>query len=104
MRRLVSVLLPPRSPVLPPPSSPGPASSSGADPRPQAPTQPSTRATTFTPWSTYHRTLSRGGRTTHAAGTPLHRAWTAPFKNAVYGEPLVVGSTLIAATEGNKVI
>ena len=57
----------------------------------------------FTPWSTYHRTAARSGHTAHAPGTPLKRAWAKNLGAAVYGEPLVVGSTLIVATEGNKV-
>jgi len=57
----------------------------------------------FTPWWTYHRTPSRSGHASHAVGTPLKRAWSRRLGNAVYGEPLVVGSTLIVATEGNRV-
>ena len=62
------------------------------------------RAASFTPWWTYHRTTSRSGRASHGVGTPLHGAWSKRLGAAVYGEPLVVGSTLIAATEGNRVV
>jgi outer membrane protein assembly factor BamB len=41
--------------------------------------------------------------TAHAVGTPLTPAWSKSLGNAVYGEPLVVGTTLIAATEGDQV-
>jgi outer membrane protein assembly factor BamB len=105
MRRLVSVLVPLGSLLVAACSSAAPASSSGAAPPSRTPETTSTARTagTFTAWSTYHRTRSRSGRTTSAAGTPLHPAWTKGLGNAVYGEPLVVGSTLVAATEGNKV-
>jgi outer membrane protein assembly factor BamB len=63
----------------------------------------SDRAGSFTPWWTYHRTASRTGRTPHRIGTPLQPAWSKDLGQAVYGEPLVVGSTLIAATEGDRV-
>jgi outer membrane protein assembly factor BamB len=36
-------------------------------------------------------------------GTPLTRAWTKGLGAAVYGEPLVVGSTLVVATEADQV-
>ena len=61
------------------------------------------RATAFTPWWTYHRTTSRSGHTTKPPGT-LAPAWTKGLGAAVYGEPLVVGRSLIAATEGNQVV
>jgi outer membrane protein assembly factor BamB len=61
------------------------------------------RAASFTPWWTYHRTTSRSGKASHAVGTPLRPAWSRDLGAAVYGEPLIVGSTLIAATEGNRV-
>jgi outer membrane protein assembly factor BamB len=106
MRRLVSVLVPLGSLLVAACSSAGPASSSGTEPgTQQIHSRPSSRAaTTFTPWSTYHRTASRSGRTARAARTPLHRVWAKNLGNAVYGEPLVVGATLIAATEGNRVV
>jgi hypothetical protein len=55
------------------------------------------RGTPFTSWPTYHRTTSRSGHATAAVGTPLQGAWSKNLGAAVYGEPLVVGSTLIAA-------
>jgi outer membrane protein assembly factor BamB len=61
------------------------------------------RAADFTPWWTYHRTAARSGHAAHGVGTPLKPAWSKDLGQAVYGEPLVVGSTLIAATEGNRV-
>ncbi|HET7071764.1 MAG TPA: PQQ-binding-like beta-propeller repeat protein [Nocardioides sp.] len=65
---------------------------------------PTPRATArFTPWTTYHRTTSRSGHTRAGIGGPLRHAWTKSLGDAVYGEPLVVGSTLIVATEGDRV-
>jgi len=105
MRRLVSVLVPLGSLLVVACSSAAPASSSGSPPQPPDAHARTTsgKATTFTPWSTYPRTPSRTGRTASAAGTPLHQVWAKALGQAVYGEPLVVGDTLIAATEGNQV-
>ena len=76
-------------------SSPAsPSSSSSSSPR---------AAGRFTPWSTYHRTATRTGHTGHPPGTPLKPAWSKKLGGAVYGEPLVVGSTLIVATESDRV-
>ena len=103
MRRLISVLVPLGSLLVAACSSAAPAS----QPVPrdqQVRTHASSRAaTTFTPWHTYHRTPSRSGRTAHPAGTPLQRAWAKDLGDAVYGEPLVVGDTLVVATEGDRV-
>jgi outer membrane protein assembly factor BamB len=57
----------------------------------------------FSNWTTYHRTNSRHGHTTPAAHLPLRFNWRRHLRGAVYGEPLVVGRTLIAATEKNWV-
>jgi outer membrane protein assembly factor BamB len=58
-----------------------------------------------TDWLQYH---GNGARTGAVAGLPaagrLTVAWTAPLGGAVYGQPLVVGATVIAATEQNDVI
>src|SRR5262245_47548842 len=112
MRRLVSFVVPLGSLLAAACSSAAPASSSGAEPpRPLTSSTSATQnvpttsaAASFTPWTTYHRTAGRAGHAKTAVGTPLHRAWAKNLGNAVYGEPLIVGSTLIAATEGNKVV
>lgn len=106
MRRLFSVLIP-LSCVLA-------AACSSASPAASRPTPPVHRqravgtaaprvSSRFTPWWTYHRTTSRTGRASHSVGAPLNPAWSKNLGDAVYGEPLVVGSTLVAATEGNRV-
>jgi outer membrane protein assembly factor BamB len=98
MRRLVSVLLPLTLLMAAACSSAAPASHESV------PTGPSpAKARSFTPWSTYHQSPSRAGRVHQPAGSPLSNAWTKDLGAAVYGEPLVVGNTLIVATEGDKV-
>jgi outer membrane protein assembly factor BamB len=57
----------------------------------------------FTNWPTFHRTTDRAGRAAAPVGGRVRHAWTKPLKGAVYGEPLMVNGTLIAATERNNV-
>lgn len=56
-----------------------------------------------TDWPTYHHDVARSGTTT---GTPafaaFSAAWTAGLDGAVYGQPLVLGTTVVAATEGGS--
>ncbi len=113
MRRLWSVLVPVSSLLVAACTTAASSSDAGgpvvSSPTSRAtdPSSPTTdgsgRAASFTPWWTYHRTPSRSGHATHAVGTPLQAAWSKDLGAAVYGEPLVVGDTLIAATEGNRV-
>jgi outer membrane protein assembly factor BamB len=55
-------------------------------------------------WPTYHRTDDRAGAVT---GTPtptgLRPRWKARLDGAVYGQPLLLGDLVVAATEGNSV-
>jgi outer membrane protein assembly factor BamB len=117
MRRLLSVVLPVSCIVAAACSTAAPAASrpvprpvrhssatSAATPERSGGVTSQRAGTPFTPWSTYHRTNARSGRVSRSPGTPLHRAWTRSLGAAVYGEPLVVGTTLIAATEGNEVV
>jgi len=119
MRRLFSVVVPVSSLLVAACTSAAPASTPSADGK--ATTTASSKATqsheatasrspdgvrgtgSFTPWWTYHRTKSRSGQVAHAVGNPLTHAWSKKLGDAVYGEPLVVGRTLIAATEGDRV-
>ena len=57
-----------------------------------------------TDWTTYHRDAARTGvaPASPAAG-PLAIAWRRHLDGAVYGQPLVVGGLVIAATEGDTV-
>jgi outer membrane protein assembly factor BamB len=55
-------------------------------------------------WVTYHGDAARSG--TAAQVPPVGRpavAWRARLDGAVYGQPLVIGDTVIAATEGDTV-
>jgi hypothetical protein len=99
MRRLVSVLAPLAMIVV------AACSSAPAAPAGEVHAAGSDRAaTTFSDWPMWHRNALHSGHVSRPAGSPLHRAWAKNLGNAVYGEPLVVGDTLIAATEGNRVI
>ena len=55
-------------------------------------------------WPVYHHAPARSG---YAAATlpagPLSIAWTRRLDGAVYGQPLVIGGLVIAATEGDSV-
>jgi outer membrane protein assembly factor BamB len=111
------------SPTSPPgPSGPGASSAvpSGASPTSASPTSavpsaqpdpaptryedPMTTGSGAQDWPTYHRTLDRAGAVT---GLPaVHRlasAWTVKLDGAVYGQPIVVGSLVVAATEADTV-
>ena len=83
------------SPGRPSPS-PTPSSSSSGSPAPAG--------SGASDWPTYHRTLDRAGA---ATGLPaVHRlgaAWTAGLDGAVYGQPIVVGGLVVAATEADTV-
>jgi outer membrane protein assembly factor BamB len=58
----------------------------------------------LTNWPTYHGNAARTGvaRGLPSAGR-LSIAWSRPLDGAVYGQPLVVGQTVIAATENDTV-
>lgn len=54
-------------------------------------------------WSTYHRTPDRAGAAP-AGSRPgrLSVGWSTDLDGAVYAQPLVIGSTVVVATEGNS--
>jgi len=93
----------------PPPGSAGPGSLPApvthtfrtATPRPGGGTIQAGRSTN---WLAYHGDALRSGA---AAGLPaagsLAIGWSRPLDGAVYGQPLVVGGLVIAATENNSV-
>lgn len=60
-------------------------------------------ATQITDWTTYHHDNQRTG---YITSTPdphsLTTAWQQPLDGAVYAEPLVVGSHVLVATEGDS--
>jgi outer membrane protein assembly factor BamB len=84
------------------PAATSPAATSPAAPRPRP--SGSQSAPSGTDWPTYHRDAARTGAApaTPAAG-PLAIAWRRHFDGAVYGQPLVIGGLVIAATEGDTV-
>jgi outer membrane protein assembly factor BamB len=54
-------------------------------------------------WAMYHRDAARAGNVAGlAAPSRLTRAWRTTLDGAVYAEPLVIGDTVIAATEHNS--
>jgi hypothetical protein len=89
--------------------SAGPAASSSAPPAvvpttsstgPHATPVPATTAL----WAGYH---ADQGRTASVSGTvpaPARRLWTADLGAAVYGEPVVIGDTVVVGTESDDVI
>lgn len=88
-------------------SDPTPPAGPGVDPI--TATTTTGGATTSTPdspadWTTYHHDNSRTGDATGLAqvGT-LGQAWHANLDGAVYGQPLVVGTTVLAGTENDTV-
>ncbi|MGI9157687.1 MAG: PQQ-binding-like beta-propeller repeat protein [Marmoricola sp.] len=58
---------------------------------------------TLANWPTYHRTSDRSGHVATGPTGRLQQAWTKGLSGQVYGEPLVIGSTLVVATEKNYV-
>ncbi|MGH3796594.1 MAG: PQQ-binding-like beta-propeller repeat protein [Pseudonocardiaceae bacterium] len=55
-------------------------------------------------WPTYHHDNARTGVAVQLAPlSTLHRAWRTPLDGAVYGQPLVIGDRVIAATEHDTV-
>jgi outer membrane protein assembly factor BamB len=81
---------------------PAAAASAAGPPTPRPSAGPA--ALSGTDWPTYHRDAARTGTApaTPAAG-PLAIAWRRHLDGAVYGQPLVVGGVVIAATEGDTV-
>lgn len=88
--------------------SPSPAASGSAPPPIVASTAPASSSglpvAASTDWPTYHHDNTRTGLAANLAPvTSLHQAWHANLDGAVYGQPLVVGGTILAATENDTV-
>ena len=79
-------------------------SSSAASPAPAGPTSSGTPPPATADWPTYHGNAQRTGA---VAGLPaagkLFIRWSRHLDGAVYGQPLIIGNTVIAATESNTV-
>ncbi|HJQ47156.1 MAG TPA: PQQ-binding-like beta-propeller repeat protein [Amycolatopsis sp.] len=85
-----------------------PAAPTGPDPPATARSLPPGSASPLQPadWPTYHHDNARTGVGSAAPlGTPavLSQAWAARLDGAMYGQPLVLGTTIIAATENDTV-
>ena len=79
------------------PSAPPPVRTSSAQP-----TSPATSPGAGADWPTYHGDTARTGHASVAPlRPPLHRAWTRHLDGAVYAQPIVVGDTVVVATENN---
>ncbi|HEV2236937.1 MAG TPA: PQQ-binding-like beta-propeller repeat protein [Ktedonobacterales bacterium] len=82
-----------------------PLAACGGAPAPLAPLALTPGAATPHPlaaddWTMYHRDAARTGNIAGlAAPNQLTRAWRTTLDGAVYAEPLVIGNTIIAATE-----
>src|SRR5262249_26083605 len=84
----------------------GPAAPATTGPATTAQPPPAGKPATLSPtdWTTYHRDAARTGvAPAKPAAGPLSIAWRRHLDGAVYGQPLVVGSLVIAATEGDTV-
>jgi outer membrane protein assembly factor BamB len=69
-------------------------STAGPQPRPLGPGD----------WPTYHKDNARSGNATDLAPvSTLSTAWHSTLDGAVYGQPLVIGSQVLAATENDTV-
>src|SRR6266571_5375105 len=66
-----------------------------------SPTPPALQSTD---WPTYHHDNSRTGYLPNEPDpNQLKAAWTTKLDNAVYAEPLVIGESVIVATEGDSI-
>jgi outer membrane protein assembly factor BamB len=85
-------------------SSDGPGSGGSSSTASTLPAAGSAPAAATADWPTYHANAARTGAVAGlpAAG-PLSLAWTARLGGAVYGQPLIIGGTVVAATESNQV-
>lgn len=88
-----------------PTGSPAPAPTATPTPTATAKTTVRSAASSskLVDWTQYHGGSERSGHRVTAPKNPLHKKWTRGLVGQVYGEPLVVGSTLIVATEKNYV-
>jgi putative pyrroloquinoline-quinone binding quinoprotein len=109
MRRLVGLLVVPAvlvaacsgtAPGRPAASSHSPTASTKAATGSGARTATSSR---LVDWTTYHASSTRSGHVSQGPHGALQRQWTRDLTGAVYGEPLVLASTLVVATERNRV-
>jgi outer membrane protein assembly factor BamB len=85
-------------------SSPSPDETTPSTPPASSVKPPSSGSTPHATWPTYHGDNQRTGVSAAAAlRSPLRKAWSADLDGAVYAQPLVVGDSLVVATENNSV-
>jgi hypothetical protein len=90
-------------------STAAPAAGRASSPTPSAApavtaSQPAPAKPGATDWPTYHRDAARTGvAPARPAAGRLSIAWRRHLDGAVYGQPLVIGGTVIVATEGDSV-
>ena len=72
-------------------------------PPPAADASPYTSPTSLVDWPTYQHGPDRAGRVPTGPQGALEVGWRADLEGAVYGQPLVLGDTLVVATEENQV-
>src|SRR5262245_47769183 len=85
-------------------ASPTTTSRQPATPPPAGPLRHAPSRLTAQDWPTYHRNAARtGAAPAKPAAGKLSIAWTRHLDGAVYGQPLAIGSLVIAATEGDSV-
>lgn len=96
--------------TAPEPPSPAASRESGTPsrsrPTPSASSTPvAVQVPGVTAWSSYHAVPERTGAVVAGASlASLTRAWTADLGGAVFGQPVVAGGRVIAATETNRVV
>src|SRR4051794_4600313 len=83
----------PTSPPIPSPTAPSRTASS----------LPTRAASDLADWPTYHHDAARTGHVPVGPSGKLTRAWRKDLDGDVYGEPLVVGDTLVVGTEADFV-
>ncbi|HEY0718458.1 MAG TPA: PQQ-binding-like beta-propeller repeat protein [Streptosporangiaceae bacterium] len=85
-------------------AAPAASSTSAAPAAAPASPVPAAGATQAADWPTYDRTAARSGVsvTTPAPGR-VRKAWTAAVDGEVYSQPLIVGATVLIATENDTV-
>ncbi|GAB3659520.1 hypothetical protein GCM10027596_17020 [Nocardioides korecus] len=81
----------------------GLGASGRSDPPPGPDATPYTSRTSLVDWPTYQHTADRAGRVAAGPRGALKVGWRADLEGAVYGQPLVLGDTLVVATEENQV-
>ena len=101
---LASAWSPPRTTARPGDASTAPPSEAPIGTLTASPGARSSRPLLPDDWPTYHRDPARTGAAPGLSALgPLRNAWSTQLDGAVYGEPLVVGGRVIAATESDTV-